>query len=366
MSMNDDGIYWRNGIAYGRVYFQGEEYRKSLGTRDPATARKAYAQWRDTFTPEGRLTFAQAVEHWEDLNRREAMVKPNTMKRYRLALRILASEFAQTRLADIDTKAIGRWVKLRKKGEVSVGDKLLKPATNANIRRDLTALSSVFRGCMALGAYHENPVMAWDRKVIPERRDPFYVPTVAQIEAVASECSAGLGALVRFAAYTGCRQAEAAALTWPNVRPERGEVRFMHTKTSKARVVALKSPGGDARASLSVLPRHIGVPYVFWHDLGTPYTSVSSLWRDAHRRVSAAEAKRGRALPYFNFHKLRHAFAIRWLEAGGDIYALSRHLGHTSVKTTEVYLEYIRQGYGGTDAWDEAEEAAVARAVSSA
>jgi site-specific recombinase XerD len=38
-------------------------------------------------------------------------------------------------------------------------------------------------------------------------------------------------------------------------------------------------------------------------------------------------------------HKLRHTFARTWLERGGDIYSLSRLLGHSSVKITEIYLE---------------------------
>lgn len=358
--MDDDGIYWRNGIAYGRVYYQGGEYRKSLNTRDPEAARRAYKLWRDTFTPEGRLTFTDAVKHWEDLNRRETMVKPSTMKRYRLAMRTLSAEFADTRLADIDTKAIGRWVKMRKKGEVVLDGKRLRPATNATIRRDLTALATAFRACIAVGAYHENPVLAWDRAVIPERRQPFYVPTVAQIELMASAAPRGLAALIRFAAYIGCRQAEAAELHWRNVRLERGEVRFMHTKAGRARVVALRSPGGDAGGAVRAVPQHLSTPWVFWHTLGVPYKNVSQSWRELYQQVAEGEAKAGRALPYFNFHKLRHAFAIRWLESGGDIYDLSRHLGHTSVKTTEIYLDYIRQGYGGSDAWDEAEEAATA------
>jgi integrase/recombinase XerD len=37
-------------------------------------------------------------------------------------------------------------------------------------------------------------------------------------------------------------------------------------------------------------------------------------------------------------HTFRHYFAISYLRRGGDIYALSRILGHTSVKVTEVYL----------------------------
>jgi integrase/recombinase XerD len=37
-------------------------------------------------------------------------------------------------------------------------------------------------------------------------------------------------------------------------------------------------------------------------------------------------------------HSLRHTFAVRFLESGGDIYLLSQLMGHSSVKTTEIYL----------------------------
>ncbi|PMP98923.1 tyrosine-type recombinase/integrase [Komagataeibacter saccharivorans] len=44
----------------------------------------------------------------------------------------------------------------------------------------------------------------------------------------------------------------------------------------------------------------------------------------------------------FGVHDLRHAFAVRWLKAGGNIYRLSRHLGHSSVKVTEQnYLGFL-------------------------
>lgn len=37
-------------------------------------------------------------------------------------------------------------------------------------------------------------------------------------------------------------------------------------------------------------------------------------------------------------HTLRHTFAVRYLEAGGDVYKLSRLMGHGSVAITELYL----------------------------
>jgi site-specific recombinase XerD len=37
-------------------------------------------------------------------------------------------------------------------------------------------------------------------------------------------------------------------------------------------------------------------------------------------------------------HTFRHTFARSWLEHGGEIYSLSRLMGHTNVQITEVYL----------------------------
>jgi len=41
-------------------------------------------------------------------------------------------------------------------------------------------------------------------------------------------------------------------------------------------------------------------------------------------------------------HTFRHTFAVHYLLAGGDIYMLSRILGHGSVKTTEIYLRAVK------------------------
>jgi integrase/recombinase XerD len=48
-------------------------------------------------------------------------------------------------------------------------------------------------------------------------------------------------------------------------------------------------------------------------------------------------------LPFrgFRFHDLRHRHAVDWLKAGRSIYDLQKRLGHSSVKTTEMYCAYL-------------------------
>jgi len=42
-------------------------------------------------------------------------------------------------------------------------------------------------------------------------------------------------------------------------------------------------------------------------------------------------------------HLFRHTFAVNYLKAGGDVYKLSRLLGHASVVITEKYLRAFQQ-----------------------
>jgi integrase len=58
-------------------------------------------------------------------------------------------------------------------------------------------------------------------------------------------------------------------------------------------------------------------------------------------REVLAEGSARAKIPPITPHVLRHTIGTRWLQAGGDIYKLSKILGHSSVAVTEAHYAHL-------------------------
>lgn len=320
-----DNLYKRNKVWWCRVHASGRDVRRSLRTGDRAEAKRRRDAWlkevsQAAFSGASRPTYQEAVTRWAG-EYLPGAVKPATAKRYLVSARQLDPFFARLYVDEISRRAIADFVTGRRRAG----------ATNATIRRDLTALSRILACCVAWGWRDDNPARDFDRSIIRERRDPIRPPTDEEVAAVVAACPPMFAGLVRFLAQTGMRQEEAAGLEWAQVDLPGREVTLLRTKTGRSRVVTMSA---QAAGTLAALPRHITSPYAFWHGGGERYSEVASRF---HAICKAAGQ-------HFRCHDLPHKFAIDWLKAGGDIYRLSRHLGHSSVKTTEIYLGHVGEG----------------------
>ncbi len=87
----------------------------------------------------------------------------------------------------------------------------------------------------------------------------------------------------------------------------------------------------------SAPPAHLHSRWVFWHHEGQRSSRISNQFSATVRRA----IKRKLIDRPFRFHDLRHWFAVDYLRRGGNIYDLQKELGHSSIQTTEMYLDFL-------------------------
>lgn len=278
------------------------------------------------FYGEARVSWKDAALAWA----KEApkSLKPRTVDRYLVSLGQVRPFLDDLYLDEISGKTIAKIAG--------------RPASNATRRRDLTAVSVVLKHAVAQGWLESNPARSWDRSAIRERRDPIILPSPEDIDAMVALAPGNFARLIRFAQFTGMRQEEAASLEWPQVHLDRGAVDLARTKTNTPRSVPLDD---RAAGTLAGTARHLKSRLVFWHgDGGGRYANVAARFAALTKRAEAKKLIHRR----FRFHDLRHWYAVDHLRRGGSIYDLQKILGHSSVKTTEIYLNYLTPDEAGT------------------
>jgi integrase/recombinase XerD len=355
------GCYWREGTLWGRSQTGGRDYRWSLRTDDPKVASQRRETERARLVAvhhfgDHRRTLSEALEAWGKFI--VDNVSGKTVTRYLSSLAVLQPHLEGLYLDEIDKKLIGSIVEDRKKPYVPVGKKhpiIVKPAT---IKRDLTALSSVFDFCIDEEWIETNPAMDWlkpghrKKSRIQERRDPIVLPELAHIEMVIARASGLFADMIEAAVKTGARLDELANGARRHFHSERRQLTIVG-KRNKLRVIALEDGGEDfGFRLLTNLPASLDTKALFWHRPPTgklaagdpparPYSQVSSNFRRIVDAVAKQAQKQAQDFRPFPFHHLRHFHAVHWLKSGRSIYVLQQRLGHTSIKTTEMYLAYL-------------------------
>ena len=272
----------------------------------------------------------------------QSQSQATTYKRYLCSLDQIGPYVEGRKLSEINAQLVGEIVRERQKAGVL-------PAT---IKRDLGALSSVMNFAIVNGWCESNPVLP-RMKLIKEKRDPIVLPRDEDIELMISRAPGMWPQLIRAAWATGAREDELIKATRGDFNRQRKELTVIG-KGNNVRVIDLVPFGGFE--IFDSLPVFVGKENLFWrHEdkrersdsnrptavKGDPITDPGPNFARYSQRVEVWAADQGITFRKFRFHDLRHKHAVDWLQAGRSIYDLQRRLGHSSVKTTEVYLDYI-------------------------
>lgn len=325
----EPNLYRRGGVWWLRATIAGKEYRESLQTHDVAAARRLRDKRIEEIKAarqhgEQRKTWLEAVLAWGE---HEAdQISPSTARRYAVSLAMVEDHLAKYTIDKIDGKAIVALIAARR----------AEGASPATVRRDLTAISRVLTFAEAMEWREGNPTLS-KRRILKERRDPIVLPTAADIEAVIAAASRRFGGLIRAAWLTGCRQDELVHATWRGFDAKAKKLEVIG-KGNKRRTISLSDA---ASAHLSAQPVTLGSELIFCREDGEPFAQAASDFTHLRRTVVARAKKNKTQFQRFRFHDLRHLFAVEELRRGVSIYDVQQHLGHTSVKTTEIYLDFL-------------------------
>lgn len=176
----------------------------------------------------------------------------------------------------------------------------------------------------------------WEAIKIKRPRSNRKLPVVLSLEEVERLISATLNlkhkALLALAYSSGVRREEAQQLKPANIDSSRMQVHVTNGKGRKDRYTILSEKALELLRTYYKAIR----PSVFLFESGHRKgncLSVSSL-----NNIVKNSAKKAGINKNISFHTLRHSFATHLLEKGVNIKLIQKFLGHSSIKTTMIYL----------------------------
>lgn len=322
-----DNLYQRNGVFYARIQVAGADKRVSLKTKDRREAKRRLAPYLESVSPyhgTTRRSFDDVVDAF--LLDAKTRVKPKTLKRYEVSALQLAERFSGQWWDQITRKAVIDYIDERKQAGVKI----------PTIQRDLTVLSQAAEWAIEHECGGANPVREVGKRALAYKRWRFTRPNKQSLEKTIAAAYGNLQSLATFLLHTGMRLDEAVTLRWDYVeRARKAVILPPETKNSLPRAVSL-SP-----AALAILDEQAAGEYVFPSRLGGPYKQASTNWQEAKAKARKSAQKEHWRYTPFRLHDLRHIYAIDYLVNGGNLYLLQRQLGHSTIRQTEEYLDYL-------------------------
>lgn len=325
-----------SGIFYVRVMIRGRvKYRSTRKTVLKAAiseARRLLGQLEEGREEAGKIPTLQ--QFWEDYyEAKEKSLAPRTLKKIkRLMEKHVLPQFGEFQLDEIDPMALQRFLAWRQNfisaPSATTEGALLHAMFNVAVETDKLAKSP-----MRWFKQKRSPTR--DRVLSPEDQD--------KLEAIATPEQRRW---LRFRLATGVRCEELEGIVpdrdidWVNQRVMVTGKGY-HGKKKTRWVPFIPEHMEEIRELVEAQVEFVKTrPRAFKNGRERLFPQGNHAWRDQLERL----CPRAGVVPAISPHILRHTFATRYLKGGGDIYIVSKILGHSSVSVTEkVYAHLLTE-----------------------
>ena len=280
----------------------------------------------DTAAP---MSFGEFAKLWFGIKRNQKLSESTLDNYMSSAKKYLLPILEKIFLKDIEWEHTNKVVQLCEENDLGAG------RTNLTLR----ILKQMLRDAMKFGYLVKLPDITRVRERI---KQPKYWRPEEVEQFLQANSDNPLYPIFTFALYTGLRRGELLGLCWDKVNLKDGWIEVSRirdryglkntTKTGVARYVHLSPVALNVLKSLST--NKSGDDFVF--KINGKLASVGHI-----SSYSFNKAIKAAGVPKIRFHDLRTTYASNYAMKGGDIYALSKILGHTSVEmTTKKYVGY--------------------------
>jgi integrase len=199
----------------------------------------------------------------------------------------------------------------------------------AHILRDMHGAYAPATINRSLGALKKALAIAWERnmtpenyglriKRVPENNQRDMTLTMDQVRQLADKTSPNVAAAIWIALFTGCRRGEILGLQKEDIGETSLTIRAGNTKTLRTRVVPIVPP---LRLYLSAIPLKINAEGL---------------------KSGFQRAREASGMPWVTFHDLRRSCATMLIDAGVDLYVVSKLLGHSTVAVTQARYAHLQ------------------------
>lgn len=319
------------------IFLNSKKIATRTGFRNATLARKWHDEHRvllsnnfNSCLPSNKLKFRDIVEKFiKDYV--ETSVKESSKVRYLIDINYrLLPEFGYLRVNKIYYGIIKNFQnKLYREGRLKA----------ASINRCMTVLHSIFERAIEFGLCAANPCR--NLKQLKEVKKPYrwwrnYEDGLLFLESLKGH---HYYMAYRVALETGMRLGELIGLTWDAIDINTGAItvsqqycskqkKLLPLKNNQYRNISLPT----STLTLIQEAKRTSTSNFVFTELDS---SIIQSYSISGNFFSNQQKKAG--IPIINFHGLRHTYASHFMMNGGNIYKLSKLLGHADIKTTMIY-----------------------------
>lgn len=328
-------VYWYKFMRKGKAFQKSTRCtRKADAVVVEAAAKTSFAMAEVGIQPPRQRgavpQFDDAMKQFLAWSAVEHAAKPATTRRYAISSKALLRFFGQRELDQIDSGDVEQYRDWRRiqnaqpKRTKHVSPKPTGRIMPATVNRELACLKALFTYFVRRKIVDGNPV---DGVKMLREEKAFTTLTHDQERAYLAEASDLLRQIATLIIETGMRPDEVYGMRRDDLHLDAGYYFNQQGKTPSARRrVPLTTRAQQIIAER--LSATVGEFLFPGNARGTHIVKVNASHTGALQRSG---------LPKFRLYDLRHTFATRFVESGGDLVTLAQILGHRDLRLVMVY-----------------------------